>query len=140
MSAILGSVRSFLMTMPFLRAFTDQLVQFVKQQRYQGWDKKLKIPLELQEQVRELNGIMEKWKGRNFQGKANIRELHSESSQNAWAGIDINSKEIVQEFWREKSVLHINVIELEAAINTALSLAKPRENVSLSVDNSVIFA
>jgi hypothetical protein len=31
MAAILGATRSFLMAMPFLRAFTDQLVQFVNQ-------------------------------------------------------------------------------------------------------------
>jgi len=126
--------------MPFLRAFTDQLVQFVKQQRTQGWDKKLKIPVELQQQVKELNCIMEQWKGRNFKGKATIRNLHSDSSQHAWAGLDIETKELVQEFWREKSVLHINVKELEAAINTVMSLAKPKEKVSLSVDNSVTFA
>ena len=68
MSAILRSVRAFLTAMPFLRAFTDQMVQFVKLQKYQGWDKKLPIPSELQEQVRELNGLMEKWKGRTLLG------------------------------------------------------------------------
>jgi len=40
MAAILGATRSFLMAMPFLRAFTDQLVQFVNQQEQIGWDKK----------------------------------------------------------------------------------------------------
>ena len=45
-----------------------------------------------------------------------------------------------QEFWREKSALHINVKELEAAINTVKSLAKRHEKVSLCVDNSVTFA
>ena len=44
MSAILGATRSFLMAMPFLRAFTDQLVQFVKQQEILGWDHKVSIP------------------------------------------------------------------------------------------------
>ena len=43
MAAILGATRSFLMAMPFLRAFTDQLVQFVNQQEYIGWDKKVQI-------------------------------------------------------------------------------------------------
>ena len=46
---------------------------------------------------------------------------------------------LVQEFWREKQVLHINVKELEAAINTVKSLAKPKEHVCLKVDNSVTF-
>jgi hypothetical protein len=39
----------------------------------------------------------------------------------------------------EKQVLHINVKELEAAINTVRSLAKPMEHVCLKVDNSVTF-
>ena len=38
MAAILGATRRFLMAMPFLRAFTDQLVQFVNQQEHIGWD------------------------------------------------------------------------------------------------------
>ena len=45
----------------------------------------------------------------------------------------------VQEYWREKSSLHINVKELSAAICTVKSLAKPGETVSLSVDNQVIY-
>ena len=73
MSAILGSIIALLMAMHFLRAFTDHLVQFVKLQRLEGWDRKLDIPLQLQNQVKELSGIMEKWKGRTFQGKATVR-------------------------------------------------------------------
>ena len=80
---------------------------------------------------------MDFWKGRTFQGKTAVRELHSDSSQEAWAGVDITTGKIIQEFWREKSVLHINVKELEAAINTVKSLAKPGEHVKLKVDNSV---
>ena len=140
MSAILGSVRAFLMAMPFLRAFTDQLVSFVRNQQNMGWDQKVQIPSELREQVKELNEVMDQWRGRQFQGKAIVRNLHSDSSQNAWAGIDVDSKQVVQEFWREKSALHINVKELEAAINTVKSLAKRHEKVSLCVDNSVTFA
>ena len=52
----------------------------------------------------------------------------------------MTSGQIVQEFWREKQCLHINVKELEAAINTVQSLAKPGEKVSLSVDNTVTYA
>ena len=140
MAAILGATRAFLMAMPFLRAFSDQLVQFVNQQERQGWDRKLKIPADLQQQVRQMKGIMEDWKGRTFQGKTPVRVLHSDSSQEAWAGVDVTSGQIVQEFWRDKSGLHINVKELEAAINTVKSLAKAGEMVSLSVDNSVTFA
>ena len=68
-----------------------------------------------------------------------MRELHSDSSQEAWAGVDVTSGQIVQEYWREKRHLHINVKELEAAINTVKSLAKPGEHVTLKVDNSVTF-
>ena len=66
MAAILGATRSFLMAMPFLRAFADQLVQFVNQQERIGWDKRIQIPSALQAQVREMSVIMETWKGRTF--------------------------------------------------------------------------
>ena len=95
MAAILGAARSFLMAMPFLRAFTDQLVQFVNLQETRGWDRKIIIPTNLQDQVREMKGFMESWKGRTFQGKTPIRELHSDSSQEAWAGVDVTTGKIV---------------------------------------------
>jgi len=139
MAAILGATRSFLMAMPFLRAFTDQLVQFVNQQEIHGWDQKLVIPTSLRDQVMEMGVLMETWKGRVFQGKTAIRELHSDSSQEAWAGVDVTSGQMVQEFWREKRHLHINVKELEAAINTVKFLEKQGGNVTLKVDNSVTF-
>ena len=139
MAAILGATRSFLMAMPFLRAFTDQLVQFVNQQEKIGWDKKAQISPALQQQVKEMGSVMETWKGRTFQGKTPIRELHSDSSQHAWAGVDVTTGHLVQEFWRDKSGLHINVKELEAAINTVQSLANPGEHVLLKVDNTVTF-
>ena len=84
--------------------------------------------------------LMEAWKGRTFQGKTPVRELHSDSSQEAWAGVDVTSGRLVQEFWRDKRGLHINVKELEAAINTVQSLAKEKEHVLLKVDNSVTYA
>ena len=140
MAAILGTVRAFLMAMPWLRAFTDELVQFVNHQKILGWDKKVLIPETLQLQVKELGQKMEEWKGRNFQGKIAVRDLHSDSSTEAWAGLDTRTGQVVQEFWREKRILHINVKELEAAINTVRSLANGGEHVRLSVDNSVAFA
>jgi hypothetical protein len=97
------------------------------------------IPTILKEQVKEMGILIETWKGRNFQGRATVRELHSDSSQEAWAGVDITTGNIVQEYWREKRHLHINVKELEAAINTVKSLAKPGEHVVLKVDNTVTF-
>ena len=84
--------------------------------------------------------LMEQWKGRTFLGKVPVRKLHSDSSQEAWAGVDVTSGKIVQEFWRSKRGLHINVKELEAAINTVQSLANRGEHVTLKVDNSVTFA
>ena len=39
-AAILGTVRSFLTALPFLRAFTDQICAFVKLQEEEGWDSK----------------------------------------------------------------------------------------------------
>ena len=138
-AAILGATRSFLMAMPFLMAFTDQLVKFVNQQETTGWDKRITVPPELKKQVQDMHSLMEHWKGRKFQGKAPVRELHSDSSQTAWAGVNVTNGCIVQEYWRDKSVLHINVKELEAAINTVKSLAKPKEHVSLKVDNSVTY-
>ena len=83
---------------------------------------------------------MENWKGSSFQGKIPARELHSDSSQKPWARVDVTTRKLVQEFWRDKRGLHINVKELEAAINTVQSLANKGEHVSLKVDNSVTFA
>ena len=68
-----------------------------------------------------------------------MRELHSDSSQEAWAGVDVTTGNLVQEFWRDRSGLHINVKELEAAINTVQSLAQRKKHVLLKVDNSVTF-
>ena len=46
---------------------------------------------------------------------------------------------MVHEFWREKHILHINVKELHAAVNTVMALAKKNDKVLLSVDNSVVY-
>ena len=109
MAAILGATRAFLMAMPFLRAFTDQMVQFVNQQESKGWDRKLVVPEPLKEQVKEVGTLIQTWKGRKVQGKSTVRELHSDSSQEAWAGVHVTSGQIVQEYWREKRHSHINV-------------------------------
>ena len=140
MAAILGNIRSFLMAMPFLRAFTDHMMEFVNQSKKWGWDRVQDIPPYLQQEVRDLNSLTSNWKGRQFLDKVVVRKLHSDSSNTGWAGVDIVTGSIVQEFWREKDGLHINVKELQAAINTVKSLAKTKEVVHLSVDNSVSFA
>ena len=140
MAAILGQVRSFLMAMPFLRAFTDAMVHFVSSSRWRGWDQKQEVPEFLRQQVRDVNVLTKNWVGRPFLNNNKRRELHSDSSTLAWGGLDIGTGQFVQEFWREKSALHINVKELEAAIATVKSLAKKGETVVLSVDNSVAFS
>ena len=140
MAAILGVVRSFLVALPFLRAFTDLMVHFVNQHQNFGWDFKNQIPEELRAQIREVKTILETWVGRPFQTQEKPqRELHSDSSTHAWAGLDLKSGKFVQEFWRGKASLHINVKELEAAIATVKSLARPRKKFLLSVDNLVAY-
>ena len=64
MAAILGTVRSFLTALPFLRAFTDQLCQFVKLQERWGWDSKQPLPPCLQSQLVEIRSLLETWPGR----------------------------------------------------------------------------
>jgi hypothetical protein len=140
MAAILGVVRSFLTAMPFLRAFTGELMHFVQLQTFSGWDIKLPIPESLQAQVREFKDLMVSWEGRTLGGLAPVRELHSDSSNLSWGGLDLTTGASVQEFWREESGLHINVKELQAAIHTIKSLAHVGEVVHLCVDNSVAFS
>ena len=78
--------------------------------------------------------------GRAFQGMCPVRFLHSDSSDQIWAGLDTTTNTAVQDFWRDQSVLHINVKELQASVHTIKSFGKPREHIHLSVDNSVAFA
>jgi hypothetical protein len=113
---------------------------FVRRHQFIGWDKPLQVPSELRQEVLEVNHLMISWAGRVFQGQCTVRSLASDSSNLAWGGLDTSSGLSVQDFWREKSGLHINVKELEAAIHTIKSLAKPNETVHLSVDNSVAFS
>jgi hypothetical protein len=140
MSAVLGVVRSFLTAIPFLRAFTDHMVQFTRLADKFGWDKKLPIPGILQQQIREVKYLLQNWSGRQLQKKVPIRRLHSDASGVGWAGVDLDTGNCVQEFWRTKAGLHINVKELHAAISVVRSLAKPGEKVFLAVDNTVAFS
>ena len=97
------------------------------------------IPEDLKKEVIRLNALTAQWKGRPFNQKVAVRTLHSDSSDRAWAGINIHTGEKIQEFWRERDGLHINIKEMEAAISTVKSLAKPKEVVHLCVDNSTTF-
>ena len=125
MAAILGQVRSFLTAMPFLRAFTGHLVQFVQAQKLRGWDVLAPIPEILKSQILQVKSLLQSWEGRSFGGVAPVRTLHSDSSDHAWGGLDVTSGCQIQEFWREAGPLHINVKELRAAVDTVKSLAHP---------------
>ena len=86
----------------------------------------------------EVLDMLNKWVGRPFWKKMTIH-LQSDSSTQGW-GLDINSGNIIQDFWREDSILHINVKELKAAMETVKSFSRPGDTVLLSVDNTVTFA
>ena len=139
MASILGQVRSFLTAMPFLRAFSDQMVMFLKDNKKAGWDNPCTIPRVLQDQIRAIKDLTLKYTGRVFQSAKMNRKLASDSSDMAWAGLDLQTGDFLQEFWREEQVLHINVKELRAAISTVQSLAKKGDRVHLLVDNAVTF-
>ena len=67
--------------MPFLRALTDTMSMFVKEQTHQGLERKLPVPGSLQEEVRELKDLLKNWAGRPFKGKVAVRQLQSDSSK-----------------------------------------------------------
>ena len=140
MASILGSVRAYLPAFPFLRAFTDQMVTFVNQHHHHSWDKKHSVPLVLKEQVLEVKDLMIQWTGRPFFTKENRLVLHSDSSHFQWAGINLATQEIIQDWWRDKVSLHINHKELLAAMSTVKSFAPPKSKITLCVDNIVTFS
>jgi hypothetical protein len=140
MAAILGQVRSFLVAMPFLRAFTDKMLLFVIHNQVCGWDQRSCVPPSLKQEVLEVHQLVSQWGGRPFEGRCQVRHLASDSSDLAWAGLDLGTGLAVQDFWRAKSDLHINVKELDAAVSTVKSLAHPGDRVHLRVDNSVAFS
>ena len=140
MASVLGSVRAFLVALPFLRSFTDQMLQFVSKAPTLGWDYEITLPPLLKDELKVVKNLLDNWEGRPFLEKEFCKVLHSDASQEAWAGVNVSTGEKVVEYWREKRTLHINVKELEAAIHTVRSLAKKGERVHLCVDNSVTYA
>ena len=138
LAAILGKIRANLLALPFLRAFTTLLVSFLAATGSSSWDSKHFLPQSVKEEMQQVKRVLDTWSGRPFLVKP-TRTLHSDSSDRAWGGLDISSGDLVQEFWRNKSSLHINYKEMAAAINTVRSLAKKNENVLLCVDNQVLF-
>ena len=103
MAAILGTVRSFLVALPFLRAFTDSMVQFVNLQQNFGWDHQQPVPPELKAQIKEVKDLLTSWQGRPFlNGGKPQRELHSDSSTLAWAGLDSTQENLSRNFGGKK--------------------------------------
>ena len=135
-SSILGQVRSCLVALPFLRVVTDQLMVFSNLHTRRGWDHQNVIPQALKDQIKELKALLDPELGRPFHEKV-TRVLYSDSSDLAWGGLDQNSGQMVQNFWRDKKLWHINLKELEAAASTIMSLASPGDSVLLNVDNTV---
>ena len=139
-AAILGQLRSFLTALPCLRAFSDLLVKFTDRQKFLGWDRKVQIPLPLQDQVREIGALLQSWEGRSFAGQSAVRKIYSDSSTQGWGALDVTSGQKLQEFWRSDLGLHINIKELKASIEACQSLAKKGETVFLTMDNSVAYS
>jgi hypothetical protein len=79
MAAVLGSLRSLLLALPFLRAFTDQFVQFVGLQKSKGWDFQCQVPQSLKDQLKEVQGLLQSWDGRPFHSQATTT-LHSDKT------------------------------------------------------------
>ena len=69
-----------------------------------------------------------------------MRTFFSDSSDIGWGAIDPNSGLRLQDLLRTEWSLHINIKELKAAIAAVRSLAKPGENVIISVDNKVAYS
>ena len=114
MAAILGVVRSFLCAMPFLRASTDHMLNIVNQHCHTGWDQTVSIPEDLRMELKYVKTLLDEWPGRPFEEGQPSRKLFSDSSDDAWAGVDPENNKVVQEFWRETTVWHINVKEIQA--------------------------
>jgi hypothetical protein len=115
---------------------TQELLKFSQLNVEKGWDFLVTIPLELKQEIRDLKQFLQPELGRPFLTKP-MHFLHSDSSTWAWGGVDSTEKVFIQEYWREKNVLHINAKELMAAVATIKAFAKPGEVVSLNVDNQV---
>jgi hypothetical protein len=137
-AAILGQIRANLLAMPFLRAFTSLLVAFLAKTGGAAWESKHRLSREIKDELSTVKDLLQKWEGRPFVAKP-TRTLHSDSSDLGWGGIEPKTGRLIQEFWREKRVLHINLKEMIAAVNTVQSLSKQNENVLLCVDNQVVY-
>ena len=91
----------------------------------------------LHQEVLNLRDTMLSWRGRVMEVVVPVQKLYSDASNFGWAGVDVSTRNCIQEFWRGNDGLHINVRELHAATTSVKSLAKEGEKVHLMVDNSV---
>ena len=82
-AAILGQIRSNLVAMPFLRAFTGLLVQFLAEISAQSWDSKHIIPCSMKGQFKDIKSLLDNWSGRNFPQNPTCF-LNSDSSSHGW--------------------------------------------------------
>jgi len=85
MAAILGQVRSFLVGLPSLRAFTDALCSFANKGQKSVWNSCHVIPQELKDQLKEIKLLLDTWRGRPFLTE-HQRTLYSDISDLAWGG------------------------------------------------------
>lgn len=85
LAAILGQVRSNLVAMPFLRAFTSLLVGFLKQNASKSWESSHQIPQTLKDQLQDIKLLLQNWQGRPFT-QSPTRFLHTDSSTYGWGG------------------------------------------------------
>ena len=115
------------------------MLRFIQAEKTQGWDHSQLISPLLKQEIVKLTQQLQEWKGRSLDKKVKLRELHSDSSDTIWAGVDIEKGIFTQEYWRDKSGLHITIKELTAAVQTVKSLALPKETVNLGVDNVVAY-
>jgi hypothetical protein len=83
--AILGQIRSNLVAMPFLRAFTSLLVKFLREKSQDPWESRHQISKDIKDQLEDIKKHLQNWSGRQFHKKP-TRFLHSDSSTLGWGG------------------------------------------------------
>ena len=140
-AAILGRFLSLLPAMPALRAFTELLVQFVRQADTVGLDIPSTIAQESKDQVHVITGLLREWPGRKFVTSREPAHKHlaSDATLLAWGGLNVRDpQQILHLFWRFTA--HIADKQLMDAINTTQSPAKPSKIVALDVDNAIVYA
>ena len=140
MASILGKVRSILFAVPAIRAFSDHMVEFVRQNQVFGWDSVHPVPSCLKAQVCAAKEIMFQWPGRPFLTPACVpKRVFSDASQLGWGGLDTQSGQVVHDFFYDQGHWHINIKELHAAVSTIMSLVHPGDVVEMCIDNLVVF-